>query len=116
MNDKVEKLDVEVIKKLIEQASDTEMKYLLILETNYRPGSSFEDETEYEVLYGEVDAVKLEHRYNYPTENSVKWLLIPKTIPVIVSYSHRDDYEGCLREWKNIYVFTAEGWKVVYVY
>jgi len=116
MNDKVEKLDVETIKKLVEKAEPAETKFLLFLETNIRPGECYEDKTEFQVILGEVEKIPLEHRFNYPTENSVRWLLIPKTIPVVIKYYHEDDYEGTWRKWESIYVFTAEGWKRVHVY
>ena len=116
MEEELKKIDVEVIKKLLEKAEETEMQYLLFLETNARPGECYEDVTTFKIIYGEAEEIPLERHYSYPTENSTKWLIVPKTIPVIVEHHHWDDYEGVKREWRTIYIFTAEGWKRIHVY
>jgi len=103
------------LKRLLERAEDAEAKFLLVLWTNRRPGESFTDITEFEILAGEVDTIELEHYYSYPCENSTKWLIIPKSIPVVIRYWHKDDYEGSYKMWEEIYIFTKDGWKTIRV-
>jgi hypothetical protein len=111
-----EEISVETLKKLLEKASEAETKYLLFLETNTRPGESFTDITDYEVLTGEIEIVELEHSYNYPYENYRKYLAIPKTIPVVIRWWHRWDFGTEQGYTEIIYIFTKDGWKQVQVF
>jgi hypothetical protein len=111
-----EELTPEDVEKLIEKASDLERKYLLILWTQNRPGSSFSEVEDFEVLCGEVDDVELKHEYNYPHRNATKHLIIPKTVPTVIRWWRRWDFgETDMGEEEEIYIFTKDGWKVVEV-
>ena len=109
-----QKISSEELRKIVEEVEkkgNWESRFLLILDTQSRPGGMFCDRTDYEILFGEVEEVELSRHYNYPHENSVEYLIIPKTVPVVIRYWHRDDLSGNWNEWERIYVFTKEGWK-----
>jgi len=111
----MEKVTPELIDELLKKASDAERRYILELETGSRPGGMWVDVTRFEVVYGEADTLELEYSCSYPHYSGSRWLILPKTVPVVVRYWHRDDYEGDYREWEEIYVFTRDGWKMVRV-
>jgi len=95
----------------VEKRGSWESRFILVLETNNRPGAMFTDYTRYEIVYGDAEEIELDSWYNYPHSSGVKSLIIPKTIPVIVRYWHRDNLSGGWREWEEIHVFTKDGWK-----
>jgi hypothetical protein len=103
--------------KLLEKAKESpvESSYVLILNTNNRPGEAFMDTAEFEIIYGEVETIELERYFNYPYENGARYLLIPKTVPAVVRWWHRWDFGRDAGEREEVYVFTAEGWKCVRV-
>jgi hypothetical protein len=107
-------LTVEEIQKLLEKAEPAETKYLLFLTTQTRPGASFSEREDYTIVLGEVEEVKLETYYNYPTDNRTRYMIIPKTVPVVIRWRHTWDFgEQDCGEEEIIYVFTADGWKKV---
>jgi hypothetical protein len=111
-----EELTPEYVEKLLEKATDLEKKFLLVLWTQNRPGSSFSEHEAFEVLYGEVEDVELEHEYNYPHRNATKHLIIPKAVPTVIRWWRRWDFGvNDMGEEQEIYVFTRDGWKVVEV-
>jgi len=103
-----------IVKEVMEKG-EWESRFLLILDTQSRPGGMFCDRTDYQVLYGEVEEVELDSYENYPHASGTTWLIIPKTVPVVIRYWHRDDLSGSWHEWQRIYVFTKEGWKSIEV-
>jgi hypothetical protein len=113
----IKRIGKEELAKLLEKAEElpVEGKYLLFLSSGNRPGEAFMDVYDFEVIYGEAEMVKLEHRYNYPHENSTRYMIIPKTIPVIVHWWRRNDYSGDIEEEEEFWVFTKDGWKCVEV-
>jgi hypothetical protein len=114
-----QELKPEQIKELYEKAMKEgrlEGRYLLKLQTWYRQGSSFEDKASYEVVLGEIDSVEIKQwDEGYPYRRGEDTLIIPKTLPVIIIWRHRWDYETDIGETVKVYVFTSEGWKEVRV-
>jgi hypothetical protein len=107
-----EQLKPEDIEKLLEKAKDTEWKYLLKLREWARQGPAHTDYAEFKIVYGEAETVKIgEWDSGYPYERGWKYLLIPKTVPVVVLWEHVTDE----RQDTRIYVFTKDGWKEVEV-
>jgi hypothetical protein len=110
-------LNKEELARLLEKAagSPTESNYILILWSHSRPGEAFSDRADFEILYGEAEKVELERHYRYPHDDSAKYLIMPKTCPVVIRWWHKWDY-GTDRGYKEeVYVFTKDGWKVVEV-
>jgi hypothetical protein len=108
------KITAEDIAKLVEKAQPHETKYLLFLETQTRPGESFSEHISYEVVYGEVEEVLLEHYYDYPTDNRRRYMIIPKKVPTVIVWWHYWDFgPQDIGEEKTVYVFTADGWRKV---
>jgi hypothetical protein len=111
----VRSLTIEEVRKLLDKAKPAETKYLLFLTTQSRPGESFSEREDYHVVLGEVEEVELERYYNYPTDNRGRYLIIPKTVPVVIRWWHTWDFGQDSGEEERIYVFTTEGWKEVSV-
>jgi hypothetical protein len=112
-------LTLDEIKNLVLKAIEEkriEARYILVIEEWIRQGPSFEDSADFEVVYGEAYKVELmEWNEGYPYRKGHKYLLIPKTVPVVVLWRHKWDYETEVGEFQKIYVFTSEGWKEVKV-
>jgi hypothetical protein len=103
----------EQIEKLLEKAKETEWKYLLRLEEWARQGPAYTDFAEAEIIYGEAERVKLgSWDSGYPYASGVEYLIIPRTVPTIILWTHVTD-EG---KTEKIYIFTSDGWKEVEVY
>jgi hypothetical protein len=104
----------EQIKSLLEKAKETEWKYLLRIEEWARQGTGWHtDYAEFKVLYGEADMVKLgSWDSGYPYEIGTEYLIIPKTVPVVIGWEHVSDDTSTM----IIYIFTKDGWKQVDVY
>jgi len=102
----------ELCEKAIKEGTE-ESKYLLKLSRWTRPGPSFEDNGNFEVVLGEVREVPLSHRYDYPTVDETTYLIIPLTVPVIIVERYGNDYEGEYVEHVVVHVFTKDGWKSV---
>ena len=106
----------EEIEYLIRKASDTELKYLLILELIGRSGGcgyTYLYDEEIDVIYGKAKFVTLE-RENSGCEWRKKILVIPFEVPTIVKVSYRDDNPE-VTNTDTFYIFTAEGWKSIRV-
>jgi len=109
---KPEKLTQETIRKLIEKAKETEFKYLLKIEEWARQGGAYTDYAEFETLYGDIGVITLEEwDAGYPYARGAEYLIIPKTIPVIILWKHVTDES----KRKIVYIFTKDGWKSVEV-
>ena len=112
-------LKPEQIKHLIELAQREgrlEGRYLLVLQTWRRQGSSYEDKADFEIILGEVDSITIrEWDEGYPYICGEDTLIIPKTLPVIILWFHKWDYGTESGEIVKAYIFTSEGWKSVTV-
>jgi len=109
---KVEELKPEDIGGLLERARDTEWWHLLKIREWVRQGSARTDYAEFQTVYGEVDVIKLEeHGIGYPFEIETEYLVIPKTLPVIIRWDHVTDN----KQTTIIYIFAKDGWKEVVV-
>jgi len=120
---KIEEVDEETEKRLIEEVLKnpskypTEAKYLLELETWSRQGEAFTDYQRYEVVEGEVREIVLEEwDEGYPYRSGCKVALIPLTVPTIVDFYSYTDTTDPPRRKRVLYIFTAQGWKRVEVY
>jgi hypothetical protein len=114
-----QELTPEQIKQLVEKAiseGKDEARLLLILEKWVRQGSSYVNDADFEVIYGEAELVEFgEWDAGYPYERGKKYIVIPKTMPTIVRWWHVWDYGEDRGETETIYVFTSDGWKSVKV-
>jgi hypothetical protein len=114
-----QELTHEQIKELYEKAVSEgrlESRYLLKLETWVRQGSAFDDKADFEVIYGEVGIIELgEWNEGYPHRRGTRYLIVPKTVPAIILWYNKWDYETDIGEREVVYVFTSEGWKKILV-
>jgi hypothetical protein len=114
-----QELTTQQIKKLVELAEKEgrlESRYLLKLETWVRQGSSFDDKADFDVVYGEAAVIELEEwDEGYPHRRGTRYLIVPKTVPVIILWRNKWDYETDIGEREIVYVFTSEGWKKILV-
>jgi len=112
-------LKPEQIKQLIELAQREgrlEGRYLLKLSTWRRQGSSYEDKADFEIILGEIDSITIrEWDEGYPHRKGFDYIIIPKTIPVVILWFHKWDYGEDKGEREIAYIFTSEGWKSVTV-
>jgi hypothetical protein len=113
----VEELKPEEIGKLLEKAGPTEWKYLLILDKWNRQGNVYRDYSNFEIVYGEVDMVLLE-KWNsgYPRTVGEKYLIVPKTVPVVIVHYEGRDFGNGLEQEREVYIFTKDGWKRLEAY
>ena len=119
----IKEVDEETLRNLIQQILDnpekfpTEAKLILILETWYRQGPSYDDYKEYDIIEGDVREVTLETwDEGYPYRVGRKVALIPLTLPVIVEERSYADNVSPTRSSKFVHIFTSDGWKTVRVY
>jgi len=113
----LEKMTPEDIKRLLEKAKDTEWRYLLKIEEWARQGSAYDDVAEFEVVYGEADLVRLEdYDAGYPGVAGTEYLVVPKTVPVIILWRHYQDYGNGSKSTRIVFIFTKDGWKYVEAY
>jgi hypothetical protein len=114
-----QELKPEQIKQLIELAQKenrVEARLLLLLEKWRRQGSSYINDADFEVIYGDAELVEFEEwDAGYPYERGTKYIVIPKTVPVVIRWWHVWDYDTDRGETETIYVFTSDGWKSVKV-
>ena len=104
---------------LIKQAlqKPTESKYLLKISTWRRQGEAFIDEQWYELIYGEIDEIVLEEwDAGYPYARGKEILIVPKSIPVIILVSRRDNTCNPTISEDILYVFTKDGWKSIQIH
>jgi len=96
------------------QEGDREASFFLILCQASRPGPSFSAGEQYKILLGNVIEVPGIKRYNYPTEDSQEFLIIPTTTRVVIHAWEWDDYEGSTRRTDALHVFNASsGWQKI---
>jgi len=110
------KIKPEQLDMLLKKASDTEMKYMLVLELEGRSGGCgyvylYNDEID--VIYGKAELVTLE-RKNIRCEWQERLLVIPLKVPTIIIRSYRDENPE-VSDYDEFYIFTSEGWKSVRV-
>jgi len=109
-------LTPEKIRELIEKASPIENKYLLILEAHSRQGPAYVDFQKFEIIYGEADTIELNcWDAGYPYEEGCRYLIIPKTIPVVIKINRYDETQSPAINEQWLLIFTSEGWKEVRV-
>ena len=111
----IEKIMEKTLKKLLEKATDAETSFLLFLDTQHRPGEAFTDTADFDVILGEAEKIELEYTYNYPHYSGSRYLIIPKTIPVVIDYYHKWDFGTEQGFEETLYIFTKDGWKRVEV-
>jgi hypothetical protein len=107
-----DELTPEKIKKLIENARETEWKYMLKLKIMNRRGGCgyvYLYSEELKTVYGDAEFVELVHDEQDCTDYE-EVLVIPKTVPTVVMKIHRDENPEC-PNYVDIFVFTSEGWK-----
>ena len=102
---------VKLVNKALKQGVE-EAKFILKLDEWKRPGGSFRDYGKINIVYGQVEAIELDSKYDYPTTSLTTYAIIPKTKTVIMLFQHGDDYEGKLQSHETLYVFSYTiGWK-----
>jgi hypothetical protein len=115
-----QELTPEKIKELYEKAEKEgriESRYILKLQTWYRQGESFEDNAAFDVIYGDAETVELgEWNEGYPYRKGHTWLIIPKSMPVVILWTNKYDYGTEFGEVTNAFIFTSEGWKKILVH
>jgi hypothetical protein len=106
------------IKKLVEQAKETEWRYLLKLSLEGRSdgcGYRYLFGDSIRLLFGNINKVILKEI----EDNNCYWkeelLIIPETVPAIVAIHHWDESPD-YHDYVDIYIFTDKGWKVVTTY
>jgi hypothetical protein len=118
-----EPITSEELEKLVKEVLDhperypTEAKLLLVLREWQRQGPSYVDEQRVEIIYGEAERVILEEfDEGYPHRRGTEFVLIPRTVPVVVLVEYRTDTVNPPINELTLYVFTKDGWKKVQVY
>jgi len=110
-----EELSEQELKTLVNKAlnnGEHEAMFILVLSEWSRPGSSFSDYGKFQVLYGEIEKIFMNHVYDYPTTNEYTYAIIPKSKAVVLLHESGDDYQGKLQKYAKLYIFTyATGWK-----
>jgi len=113
-------LSHEELKELVRKAVNNgihEAMFILVLSEWRRPGSSFTDEGEIEILYGEIEKIFMNHVYDYPTTNEYTYAIIPRTRTVVLLLKDHNDYNGKLEKHETLYVFTYhKGWQSIHLY
>lgn len=102
------------IKEQIEKAKKSgtwESHYLLTLWSVSRSGSAFDEREDFEVLYGEIELVKM-YTCTDQYGRATKYLVIPKELGTIIrSWRDYSDINNNTEKYQLIFVFTQEGWK-----
>jgi len=114
----VQALDVETLRSLLEQAQKTEAesKYILELSEWARQGPAYTDYQKFRIVLGDADVIEKRcWDEGYPYRRGCDYLILPKTIPVIVEVESRDDTGDQEHYELGYWIFTAEGWKYVRV-
>jgi hypothetical protein len=100
-----------IVSDLHDQFSEEESKYILKLETNHRPGSSYNWSEDYDIIKGSVNEIVISEYYNYPTHNTQEVLIVPKELGTTLYFKVRADKEMNIPNKDIIYAFTKNGWK-----
>jgi len=113
LKDRESRMPIELIKKLVEKASPTELKYLLLLERIERTGGCgylylFEESVE--IVYGKGEIVTLELSRPEECLWREKLMIVPYSVPVVVIKKYHDDNPE-VNDFIEVFVFTSEGWK-----
>ena len=111
------KIEGEELKEILQRAkeSEPENKYLLFLSTYHYSGCMGLERTDFKVIHGDADVVELSKTYDGSRADaeSAEYVIIPKTIPVIVRVIEFSDIERHQYDHEYLYVFTKEGWRRV---
>jgi len=103
------------IQQLVQETLENGKKIstkILTLDEWQRPGSPITDWGVIIVLYGEVEKVEVDSKYEYPNTNTVTYEIIPKTKTVVILYENGDDYGGFIQRYQTLYVFHYRyGWR-----
>jgi hypothetical protein len=107
------KITPEELYQLLRKASDTELKYLLILKREERTagcGYIYTYSEEISVIYGDAELITLALSRPVDCLWREKILVIPRSVPAVVVKKYRDkNPEVSNRD--TFYIFTSEGWK-----
>jgi len=110
----VKKLEEKEIKDLVKKAIEEgrlEARFLLYLKTvdesMYRDGFY----RDFRVIHGDVEIVELDSSGERGKDYQAEYIIIPKTVPVIVS----EIEETANWTSETLHIFTKEGWKMVNV-
>jgi len=114
MSSTVKPIDVETLKKLLEEATPSETKYLLFIkevERHQGCGWVYLYSEKLDVVMGNVETIVLDE-YEHNCDEFRELLVIPKTVPAVVALIYRDENPET-HDMITFYIFTAEGWKKV---
>ncbi len=94
-----------------------ERRFLLTISEDTRPGGAFVRYNRFKILYGDAEAIEMNHIYDYPYTDETQYILIPRTKVVIVLEESYDETKEPIEEHKvlHIYVFP-KGWQVIKLY
>ena len=112
---KIEKLTNEKIKELLKEIDNNrekyeiEAKYILKIESFHRNSGDFPHYQEFKILIGEAEIIKINDEWVHDT-NYETYIVIPKTIPVIIKVYEYEDLGDTYEENKSLYIFTKNGW------
>ena len=100
-----------ILKEIIENPGkfQTESRYILKIEAFHRNSGDFPHYQEFKVLTGEAEIIKISDEWVYDT-NYETYIVIPKTIPVIIKVYEYEDLGDTYEENKSLYIFTRNGW------
>ena len=107
-------IDIETIKRLLKEATPAETKYLLIVKEITRHkgcGWKYLYSVKLSTVMGNVETIVLDE-YEWNCDEFREVLVIPKTIPAVVTLTYRDDNPE-VHNTVTFYIFTADGWKQV---
>ena len=102
-------LSQEDYKKLIQHASDTERKLILILE-RFRQFMHYRHHQDFDVIKGDVIEIVLDKTEKEEFESETV-AIVPKTVPTIIYYWSDSSLEQYT--FNSVFVFDGNGWKEV---
>jgi len=108
----------ENVKRLIAEIiqDPDKVRTILVLEEWDRCVGAFTDKRTVEVIHGEVEKIILEEYVtSFPHTWGRVFVLIPKTVPVIVLERTVDDTTAPVIDETVVYIFTKRGWKRIKV-
>jgi len=109
----------ENVKRMITEIirNPDKVRAMLVLEEWDRCVGAFTDKRTVEVVYGEVEKIILkEYETSFPRMWGRVFVLIPKTLPVVVLERTVDDTTSPIIDEVTVYVYTKHGWKRVKVH
>ena len=104
-----------LIEKVIKEGKE-ETKYVLELDEWVTLGSAVSTWSTITILYGEVEKILTNTKYDYFMSITKTYSIIPKTELVILAYTSVSDFGGQLQYHTVLYVFfKSTGWKSITV-